>query len=707
MNGFRKSLLALVTVLTTSPVWAFSFFGLFGSNDDNAASLLQSIPADTAFVAIGQNNDPAASMWDGSGMNSWATSMPPLTDELQDVPVVNLFYWLVEDYMNTAIFNGYQGEFGYQAAIERYGIDEDGSSAIYLDGTFPVMRIMLDQPEAFSAVLDEAIASTGEQPEQRRLAGQDVQIWTISQDDATVKVDLGILVTDTMATITLINELDSDDRLAQRFGLAPQDTPLADSDAWASFENDYDFNNFTRGYVQFERLAEAFLSPQSNRMGQDLQRLAPQMMAQINAKTDAACSAEWIGVAQQTPRLVFGNESSDFRGDTLHQSAHMVLEINNSSVTSELSKLAGFVPEYSLDASDKLIAVALGLDVDSLAPVASTLWSQITSARFDCEQLADIQREIAELNPAMIGMVSGAAQGLKGVGLAVYDLHAEARSPMGFSGSFLVSLSANNPSLLANSLTASVPPLSGLRVAPNGEAITLPDLGLGQPIEVAIQGKHLVIYSGDAAEAAAEELGREALNTDGNLALSANYQRLGETMLALAQTPAVESLSQIDSGQNCTDLLVSWAQMSQMPMQLTYLDHYSERGWEAELDVSLSQIEDSLQISAGDYRTATLDYDCGWFSGATETLNADGSGHYRQLSDNGQCELYQIDYQWHQEGNRLIQETSAERSRNSCSDKWQEEEAMDYECTVVAANDTDFYCLYDFDGEATLMRYYR
>lgn len=705
MKRYRIGLLVTALLLVVSSAWSFSFFGLFDSDDDQSA-LIDSIPADTAWVALGKNITPGAQLMDDWAKQSTMTDLPDMPDIFSSTAGMQVLAWLFEDYSNVLQL-GYQGKTGYSALLARYGLDEAGSYAFYLDGAIPVFRFQVSDTDAIEQLIADITEGTGQVPENRTLDDMTINHWPLSAATAQQRFDLAMAVDSNFATLTLLTETDDNTRLSQRFGKLAQEVSLASSDDWKSLDSDYDFNDYSRGYFSIARIAEAILMPQNNGMGRDLQRLAPGPMAELNAKMGNDCPAEWLGIAQQMPRLVYGSEELDSSAQHFYQSIRLVLEMNNAAVTEQLTQLSGSVPAYSRDTGDKLLALALGLNVDALTPVAVSLLTQLRSANLDCPALVKLQQQAAQWNPAVLGILSGLAQGLKGAGLAIYDLQADADSPFGLSGSALVSLSADNPSLLASSLLASVPPLAGLQIPTNGESVTLPEMGLPQPIQLAIKGKHLVLYTGTAAAEAADRLAREPLNNDGNFAFTANYQATGKSLLALAESPLSGALQRLEDAGGCTSFYIGMLQSSQTPLQISYLDQYTERGWEATLGADFEAEAIDLNIQPGDYQTDTLSSDCHWFPDATETLNADGSGHYHQQDANNRCEVYQIDYQWHQQGNRLVQQSSAERRRDSCDQQWQSLDASDYECTVLATFDSGFYCLYNFDGEATLMRYRR
>lgn len=701
----RLALAASLTAAIAPPATAFDLFGLFSKDENTLEAMLESVPADTP-VFIGGHADSRMARFSDS------TMMPTTESDIRDLktlfeseadadsPALALLLWWLDDY-TTHLSDG------YQAMIDRYGIEEDGAGLFYLDGAMPVMRFALADEDAFRAVLDEAVADTGVEPRATEVEGVAVRLWRLTPPDAELSADLAVSVNDGVATLTLFNGQDTQAMMARRLGLTDIDRSMADAGTWDNLGETYGFNEQARMYIDIASLVESFMLPDNTALGRDLNRLAPDFMAETGGSLDATCRAEIVDLARQAPRLVAGNESFEVSGDTLTQGLRLIWEINNSQVTGELQKLPGSLPGYAGDGSDKLLALAFGLDVNQLAPVATALWTQLTNADFECQQLVALQEQAKSTNPAMLGMASGMAQGVKGLGAALYSLEADPTSPAGVTGSALVSLSAENPQTVASLITTSVPGMSGLSIPATGEAVQVPVPLPTPPLYAAIKGKHLVVYTGEPARAAADALADEPLNARGVTAVAFNYQRFGEAMLTtLDAVPNAAGLSEFSPEGNCSEVYASVVQFAQLPMVLTYQDDYSERGWEALVGVDVKASDRSqLAVTAGQYRTESLDYDCSWYPTGQETFKDDGTGTYTE--NDSQCDLYRIEYEWEQAGATLSQAVVREQSRDSCEAEWTDVEAESYECTVLGAADNGFYCLYSFDGEATLMRYTR
>src|SRR5690606_34244496 len=119
------------------------------------------------------------------------------------------------------------------------------------------------------------------------------------------------------------------------------------------------------------------------------------------------------------------------------------------------------LPAYSRNLDDKLLALAVGVDLDAVVPVLTKLWRQFIDAPFECEQLQAFQQSANSVNPMMLSMGTAMARGLKGLGIVIYDFHPDPSVPSGLGGDILVSISAEDPVALVSLLTSYAPGMTG------------------------------------------------------------------------------------------------------------------------------------------------------------------------------------------------------------------------------------------------------
>lgn len=696
MKGIRCGLLTLLTLLAATPAWSFNFFGLFGSGDADLERLLVSAPAETVWFTAGRTDVSTYSFLQDQPQSANQASLAGLEQLTGNSPGLAMLFWLYQDSLEQL---GSANDL-----VDYYGIDDDNYFAFYLDGLMPVLRLTLSDPAAFEQLWNNAVAATGQTAKSRQIAGLEVQQWRLTPVQQDNQINLALSIDDDIATLTLINEFDTDERLAQRFGRAEVTPSLVDSDSWKTLGKDYDFDQLMRGYFSLTELATALLEPQNSLLGKDLQALMPSQMADLNASISANCADEWQGLANTVPRLVYGIDDMDVSADSLMQNLRLILEMNNQAVTTELAKLPGSLPAYSSDASDKLFALAGGIDLNALSPVITALWTEFTTANFSCPQLVQLQTGLRNgLNPSFAGMINGILPGLKGIGMAAYSLEANDQSAMGLSGSALISASADDPLTLANTLRASaaafypIPPVPG-----NGDAVALPFPFWPEPVYMAIKGKHLVVYTGEAATAAAAALSNEPLNRNGTFAAALNSSRFSEAMLL--GMPYLD----LPADGDCESGYLSMLALGELPALYSYRETYTRRGWEADFKGIYQRPEQSNhQIEPGQYRTSVLSEDCNWYPDGTETFDADGQGRYVQKDQQQQCEIYTLDYQWRQQGNQLFQDSGDAQSRDSCAQSMTAVDSDDYQCTLLGMSEDGFYCLYDPGLDSMMLMHYQ
>jgi hypothetical protein len=711
MKGIITRILATVTVLALSvgSAYAFNLFGLLsGGDDDNSLdSMLNHIPADTGLFIGWHNTTEGLEI-----MDSWSLSNQSQLDETlavldeistDDSPMLALGDALLSDY---AVASSQ----GYSSLLAHYGMPAEGANVIYMHGAMPVIRIALEDPEVFNDVMNRAILESNAAPVLKQIEGVEVRTWRITDEGDGEWIDLAIAINQSVVSITLFNHADTPAIQAERLGLADVSDSLAEQGDWQTLGDRYSYDDTFRGFLNIDGLAATFLTGTDSRLRRDLEALIPDQMAQMDASiASSQCGPEGYALAQQTPRLAFGSEHISATSDQLTQRIGMTLEMTNSDLTSQLARLPGSLPAFATDGSDKLLAFALGLDVNSLAPVATALWTQLTQRDYECQALAEAVAPLRQNNPAMLGMVTAMAQGVKGVAAAIYNLEADSTSPFGLAGSALVSISADNPSVLAGIISSSVPGMAGVTIPTDGTAVQVPVPMVPQPVYAAIKGKHLVLYTGTTAKAPADALASEPLNTDGLTALAFNYERIGDAALVALETPMMANSLQgmaVAMG-SCVDTYSSILQTAALPISGSYSDTQTSRGWEATLNVNLGRVTTDFSVPTGTFKSETLDVDCSWYSSGTETINADGTGQFSERDEAGQCDLYQSDYDWSVTGNVMEQTTTSVRSRESCNADWEELAEESFRCILLGTHNGYHYCQYGTGMDATLVRYFQ
>ncbi len=693
MQKIIKVSLVLVVLVAVAVALATGVFTSRTSGND-LDELLSYVPADSPVVMVGQSEADYAEMSSKTLKNMNPNDLKPileLFDAHEEGSGAQLVRWLIDDYVQVGAEQGQEG------LVERYGLNPTGPYGFYISGVAPVLRLSLTSPEPLKAVLAEAAQETGVTAEEGTLGSATLYTWTLNEDELTI--ELGLALDERSMTLSLLSSNDSPEAQMLRFARQPQVEPLAGTERLKQLRADYGDADQFMGYIDFEQLITAFLLPDHNSTGRELHAWFPDMKENMGEELTEACR-----LSKHMPRVTMGSDSYAIDGDELSQDLSFLWQIENEGVVTSLQKLQGHVPGYARNADDKLAAYALGLNVSQLVPVLTDFWTQFTTAEFQCEQLQAMQQQAQSYNPAMLAMGTAMVDSVRGAGIALFNIEASDATPAGLDGSVLVSISSENPSALASMVRSFVPGMAGLNIPSDGTAVEIPDpMGLGGNF-AAIKGKHLVVYRGSAAEAAADQLAGESLATNGLSALALNMREPMKLFNTL--DPVMQNIG----NPGCTEALASILTLTQTPISMTYQEELGQRGWRGDLGIEM-EVADPVTPDqlAGQYQLALLDdSNCSWEPLGQETLGADQTGGFASTSADGACDEYQSEFTWSMTGRLLSQSTHVERQRDGCDSDWDTmETAENFECGVVAAEGERFYCTTMTDGVTELYRYSR
>lgn len=658
-------------------------------------AFLQAIPADTAIAFVGQNsreNLQGLQAWWGGDLGDLRTNISQLSmSGDQDHAGVRLFQWLVEDYITTLERDGLEGGF------QRYGLDPDGASAYYMHGAMPVLRMAVADKSQVLAFLEQAEAEAGVPHRVVTLGDAQLQAWPLLSDSESFPdLELGILVDEHSVILSILTHQEEPAARMQRFALSPPTESLADVGTLDPWRDEFERSDLMLGFIDFQRMVEAALLPERNLMGQELAVLFPDYQAQL--QLSPACRQEYVDLAGFAPRMILGMTEQSVTGEQLALGMRSVVEIKQAEIASQLQRLPGFLPSYSSRLDDKIFAFALGLDTDSLVPVLTELWTSLTQASFECEQLQSLQQMAATYNPMMLGLGVGMVQGLKGVGLAVYDLESDPESIAGVTGSAIISVSTQNPQAVAGLLTNFVPGMDGLALPEDGTPVALPPFFVPEGTHAAIKGDHLVVYRGVAAQEAAEALAEEPLHNNGISALVLNVTQISDQLL-----DHPEAFADYAQGQ-CANAWAGVLEMQQSALAMAFKDTFNEFGWDGTFDWQVAKPAAFPDDFSGTYLLEQVSEDCTWQPLGIERKRADGTGSYTLMDQELGCSLYETEYNWSLSGASLQQNVMAEREREACDDEWTDLSPDDFACTLLPRKTGGFYCYQLNEGESEVYR---
>lgn len=669
-------------------VWKFA--PVSGGGSASSKDTLAYVPADTALYIGGSTSQELADfVKDYALFPSTPTQTAQwqvMFDEIagQDEPAAKFFSSLQRQ-MKEA------GSSTLASMFETAGLSNSGAYALYLHGALPVIQLPLANPDAFNSMIETAVSDSNFTYTKAAMGNADVRLWRLTKPEDSLTFDLALAIDGKQLSITLLTGKDDETMKLERIGQSKPAKSLATTGEIDALRKSYGFNEYMISLIHIERLIQGFINPESNSFGRDLKRLIPEDEQDfLNSELSDACRTDYASLAASVPRFVGGYTDLSIKNNSLLSNATFVVEMTNQATTAELTKIRGHLPQHTLDASDKLITIGMGLDMDQLVPAITALWNQFTQAPYTCENLVGMQEQAKQTSPAMLAMAMGMAQGVKGLGVSFYDIE---MSPMMMPSSlnFLASIASENPSTLA-ALTSMipVPGLNNLVIPTDGSAVAVPVPMLPPSIEVkaAIKGKHLVLYAGEKAEAEVAKMENEALTASGLYSVGVNYRRAGELLELQSQGVFAQG-----GAEGCIAQQEMLHIMSNLKMDFTIVQDATSAGLETSVTADMDKPTTQALNPAGTYEVSMLDETCNWGSTDEEVISADGTGSIVGKSFDGSCNTYENEYTWVNNGNMITMTTTSDKYRETCEGEWETNENTTFDCHLLNINDTGFQCL--------------
>lgn len=676
------------------------------SEEDSAINVTQYVPADTVFYLGGRVDETMhAFMADYPVMALSASERATLHQLKAEIvkensPQARFIQYLIDDYTKN-------NDGSYQQFVNYLGLAGQGEYAFYLHGMVPVLHTQISDKNKLITLLKNASAESGLSYLEQTIDSATVLSWQLDELEA----QLMVATTDSSAIISVKMPQDEEAVIRQRLGLAAVDSPFTETEQ--KLREQYGYTDDMLVQFSLNELAKGLFKVKGSSLAADIERYIPEQdfnNAVGNQLELQSCKPDILNLVGHAPRMVMGYRSMQFEQDSLRANTHGIWEINNAQVMEAFKQLQGTIPQHVLTSSDKLASLGIALDMAQLAPAVTSLWESFLSAEFSCEALMQAQKEVSQFSPMMLGMVTGMAQGIKGLGLSVFDLNIapQAQQPVQLDAALTVE--TTSPSGLL-SLLKLVPELSGITIPTDGSEvpISLPipfDLGL----KAAVKGEHVVVFAGEQGQATAAAIATEALTANGlGIASAFNYRKAAE-VIEQSNALAMVGAGNDDVG-TCIDAYSFIDQMRSLDMELNYRNYVSDSGLAFSMDILMAKPEmqsDNIDV-VGRWQTAYLDETCQWSQAGLESINAEGSGRYVETDTAEQCELYHYEYSWQQRGKQLaMTDTKPTQFRDSCADDWQTEEGQaTYYCEMMNITENSFQCLYHSGDEEPFVYQYQ
>ena len=532
----KKIVIAAAIIAAGAGAYWYTQHG--SSSSASANPLLDYIPADTPVFTGQLKPFPLKNYLQSISSNYQQYSTDSLA-QLGDLdsPMAKFFVSIYKQYMD--------GMKDPTALLKTFGLPNEIKPYFYTLGVVPVLKTDINQIDAFWAVLDKAEQESGYTHEKRTLAGIDYRAYSFAEEGSTDKADLLFAHKDGILTVTFSASSIEPEVLEMALGLKKPAQSLAASGMLQEIIKTHCFMDDSISFINHVEIVKAITSQDGNMLAKQLTKFLAEEgqgedpLAQIRTPE---CRTELTAIAANWPRTVGGLTAFTSTEKESHMAASFVIESKNQAILTALQKMRGFIPAHLADINSTIFSMGLGIDVNEVAPSLTAIWDDLQKPQLTCAPLAELQAELSQQSPAMLGMFTGMANGVKGLSVSLldYKMSSQDQEPKLESLDALISLTADNPSMLFNMVKPFAPMLAELQVADNGEPTDLspllmlpPELNI-KPM-LAIKGQHLVVYSGDKGLALANKLASEKPSANGLYSMSADYGKMFTPVLTLLE----------------------------------------------------------------------------------------------------------------------------------------------------------------------------
>jgi len=485
------------------------------------------IPADTAVFA-GQFKPFPVKSYINSLPKSYKQYNSDLLKDLEgsDDPKIKFFLSLTKSYFS-AIVDG-------ETFTNTFGLADNVRSYFYALGVLPVFKVDINNADAIWALLDKAEKESGLAHVAGQLEGVNYRSYPLTNATDDEQVNLVVAVHNSILTLTIDASFTQAPLLETALGVKPAKRSIADAHIIEDIIAEHGVMDEGISYINHQALITGLTTTEGNQLARDVTTLFAMMgeapFAELHTET---CSQELSSIGANWPRTVAGYDKLDIEDDESVISYRTVIESNNKIMLDAYQKMRGYIPNYVQDIDNSVFNFALGIDVSQMVPSIQAIWEDLLTPEFQCEPLQQMQVQLGQQNPAMLGMVTGMANGVKGVGWSIidYKINDKDSSLSLESLDTVMTVSAENPMTLFNMVKPFVSELANIQLPTDGSAVSvngqLPYLSdMGLTAKIAVKGEHLVLFIGDKGEAAADKLSSEAVTSNGLFAMSLDYMKV-------------------------------------------------------------------------------------------------------------------------------------------------------------------------------------
>lgn len=503
--------------------------GLTGGSLPSENPVLEYVPADTVLFAGSVKPMDFAKALEMSSKMGFDTStmmgsgFEEIQEDLGDAPdAARVLVSLYGEYL-AAVKN---------KSIKELGLRSELNMAFYTVGALPVIRLELDGTDTFAKAIQNIESEQNVTATVNTVNGVEYRQYNLDDGADEVPFQLVIANHDNQAIITVNTLLDDAKDLQVTLSEKPA-TNILDGGSLNEVASENGYLGYSIFIIDNLAIVDGITKPSANSFGKSLQ----EVMTAYGAANDMqdiqtpACNTELTGLTKNWPLLSAGY--TEF--DDSNASYKMVLKGANTDLLDTLGQLRGHISN-NIAKDDFVMSMGLGLDMDQVVPVITTVWESLTKEDFTCPPLVEMQKGLRESNPMMLGMMSGMVAGIKGAGFSVVEMDESAlsnveRNPMAFmeNSQILVTITAEKPQNLLQSLGMYAPELAQMNLEDGGEPQVLP-MGMGSEAKIALRGHDLILMLGNTDALAGKIESNSNMEKNGLISFTMDFKKYMEIM---------------------------------------------------------------------------------------------------------------------------------------------------------------------------------
>jgi len=422
---------------------------------ENTNPLLEYVPVDTSYVFANLETTPE------DVTDAYIARFQPVLEVISAKVAQFKVDYEAGDYednkmakLATAVMDELGGDLSADN-LARLGVSLQAHHAFYAMGIFPVLRIQLEDAQAFRSAIARIEATMGFEIPERDLNGS--AYWQISEDD--MPVGLYIAILEGQLALSAFPATAEDSLLAAFLGQEKPVESMASSNTLAIMNSEKGYTGYGSGIVDLQRLAGELLHTDSDTRTY----LGPELVQQLPT-FDAVCTTEIKSMVAKAPRMTGG--STKLTANEIGM--RYELEIENSLAGS----LAGLVSDTPVATDDnQLLSGSLAIKIGKLRSFVLERVTAIVATPYECELLQELNKNASELATQLNVPMPPMVNNLMGARILVDDFN-PGTEPV--EGSGLVALHVDKPEMFVGMASMMLPGFEELDLANQTDPVRIP-----------------------------------------------------------------------------------------------------------------------------------------------------------------------------------------------------------------------------------------